>query len=254
MTHRDTPWPAGTPCWVDLSVPDMPVATAFYGAVLGWTFVDSGEEFGGYHIAQVDGRAAAGIGPVMNEGQPSYWTVYLASEDADATAKLVQEHGGSLMFEPMEIPGNGRMAIATDPTGGVFGIWQSLGMIGTQVVSEPGGLIWEDARLTDPDAGKQFYADVFGYTYGPVDGAPPDYTTFAVDGQIVGGMGGMMGAPDGTPSHWVAYFMAADVDAAVAAAGDGGGSVVMPATDTPFGRMGIVQDPFGAIFAVHGGM
>ena len=46
----------------------------------------------------------------------------------------------------------------------------------------------------------------------------------------------------------------ADVDAAVAAAGGGGGSVVMPATDTPFGRMGIVQDPFGAVFAVHGGM
>lgn len=254
MTHRDTPWPAGAPCWVDLSVPDVPAATTFYGAVLGWTFVDSGEEFGGYHIAQVDGRAASGIGPVMAEGQPSFWTVYLASDDADATAKLVQAHGGSLMFEPMEIPGNGRMCIATDPTGGVFGIWQSLGMIGAQVVNEPGGLIWEDARLTDPDAGKRFYADVFGYTYGPVDGAPPDYTTFAVDGEIVGGMGGMMGAPDGTPSHWVAYFMAADVDAAIAAAGPGGGSVVMPATDTPFGRMGIVQDPFGAVFAVHGGM
>ena len=81
----------------------------------------------------MDGRAAAGIGPVMQEGQPSAWTVYLASDDADATAKLIGEHGGSIFAGPMDIPGNGRMLIAADPTGGVFGVWQQTGMIGSAV-------------------------------------------------------------------------------------------------------------------------
>ena len=129
MSTRTDPWPAGTPCWVDLSVPDVQAAVDFYAAVIGWTFVDSGPDYGNYHIAQVDGRAAAGIGPIMQEGQPAAWTVYLASDDVDATTKLISEHGGSIFAGPMDIASNGRMAIAADPTGGVFGVWQQTGMI-----------------------------------------------------------------------------------------------------------------------------
>jgi predicted enzyme related to lactoylglutathione lyase len=251
MSIRTSPWPTGTPCWVDLSVPDVAAATAFYGTVLGWSFVDSGEEFGHYHIVQTGGRAAAAIGPLMQEGQPSAWTVYLASDDADVTAKLVTDNGGTVLAGPMEIPGNGRMLIALDAVGRVFGVWQSLGMIGAEIVNEPGSLTWTDARLPDPAAGKAFYAAVFGYGFEPVPGTPADYSTFQVNGEVAGGMGGMMGGPSGVPAHWLSYFSVADVDAAIAAAEGAGGAVVMPAEDTPFGRMGILVDPFGATFAVH---
>ena len=50
MPTRSDPWPAGTPCWVDLGAPDVAASTAFYGAVLGWSFFDSGEEFGHFNI------------------------------------------------------------------------------------------------------------------------------------------------------------------------------------------------------------
>ncbi|MBC8093659.1 MAG: VOC family protein [Pseudonocardia sp.] len=253
MTVRRTPWPAGMPCWIDLGTPDLAAATSFYGSVFGWTFVDMGEQYGHYSIAQVDGRAAAAIGP-SQPGQPAAWTVYLASDDADATAKLVADNGGTIVVDPMEIPGNGRMAVAFDASGAGFGIWQQTGMIGTEVYNEPGSLIWEDARLTDAAAAKRFYATVFGWTYEPVPGAPDDYSTFAVDGETAGGIGGMMGSPDGTPSHWLPYFMVADVDAAFAAVTAGGGTVVAPPMDTPFGRMGVVTDPFGATLSLHGGM
>jgi predicted enzyme related to lactoylglutathione lyase len=248
MTTRDTAWPVGTPCWVDIAVPDVEAATAFYGEVLGWSFVDSGEDFGHYHIAQVQGRAAAAIGPVMEEGQPTHWTVYLATDDADATAKLIVEHGGSMLFEPMDIPGNGRMAIALDPTGGAFGIWQSIGMTGFGIANEPGAVTWTDARLSDVDRGKQFLTDVFGYALEPVPDAPDGYATLHVDGEPVGGI---VGAPAGIPSHWLTYFSVADIDHAVAVAARAGATVLMPAEDTPFGRMGILTDPFGATFAVH---
>jgi predicted enzyme related to lactoylglutathione lyase len=255
MSTRTDPWPAGTPCWVDLSVPDVAAAVAFYADVIGWTFVDTGADYGGYHIAQVDGRAAAGVGPIMQEGQPAAWTVYLASDDVDATAKVIGEHGGSIFAGPMDIPDNGRMLIAADPTGGVFGVWQQTGMIGSMVVDEPGAFVWDDARLHDVEAGKRFYADVFGFTYAPLGPeageGPADYETFSVGDRPAGGIGGMMGAPSGTPSHWLPYFTVADADAAAEAVGDGGGTVLMAPETTPFGRIGVVTDPFGAVFGLH---
>ncbi|WP_214368693.1 VOC family protein [Pseudonocardia sp. H11422] len=251
MPTRETQWPAGTPCWVDLAVPDVKAATEFYGPVVGWSFFDSGEDFGHFNIAQTNGKAAAGIGPVLQEGQPSVWTVYLASDDADATAKLITDNGGTVLAGPIDIAGNGRMLVALDAAGAAFGVWQAVGQIGIEVYNEPGSLVWEDARLPDPAAGKRFYSAVFGYGYQPVEGAPGDYETFTVNGEVAGGMGGMMGAPEGTPGHWVPYFGVADVDAAVAAAERGGGTVLMRPENTPFGRMGVIADPFGAVFSVH---
>ncbi|WP_028929893.1 VOC family protein [Pseudonocardia asaccharolytica] len=251
MPTRETPWPTGTPCWVDLSVPDVAAATEFYGSVIGWSFVDTGEQYGHYHIAQTKGKAAAAIGPIMQEGQPSVWTIYLASDDADGTAKLVTEHGGTVVAGPMDIEGSGRMLIALDPTGAAFGVWQAADMIGFGIYNETGSLVWEDARLADPAEGKRFYSAVFGYTYQPVEGAPDDYETFGVGGEIAGGMGGLMGSPEATPGHWLPYFSVSDADAAVAAAQRGGGTVAMAPENTPFGRIGILIDPFGAVFGLH---
>ena len=55
---RDTRWPAGTPCWVDVSVDDVPKAIAFYQALFGWDIQVGGPEVGGYSIAHQDSRVA----------------------------------------------------------------------------------------------------------------------------------------------------------------------------------------------------
>ena len=251
MTIHSDPWPTGTPCWVDLTVPDVAAAVAFYGPVCGWQFLDTGEDFGHYTLAQTKGKNAAAITPPMQEGTPAAWTVYLASDDVDGSAKLITENGGTLLVEPMDVPGTGRMAIAADPSGGVFGLWQAAGMTGFEIVNEPGSLTWNDARLHDVEATKAFYAAVFGYTYEGLPGAPEDYSTFSVEGEVRGGMGGMMGAPEGTPSHWVSYFTVVDADASVATAAAAGATILRQPEDTPFGRMAYLTDPFGATFALH---
>src|SRR6185503_5895911 len=174
-------------------------------------------------------------------------------------AKLIGEHGGSVFAGPMDISGNGRMLIAADPTGGVFGVWQQTGMIGSELVDEPGAFVWDDARLKDVEAGKRFYADVFGFHYsplGPEAGEMPDYETFTQPGgseeRPAGGIGGMMGSPPGTPSHWLAYFAVTDTDAVVSAVGDRDGRVLVSPEDTPWGRVAVVTDPFGAVFGLIG--
>lgn len=252
MPTRSEPWPAGTPCWVDLGAPDVAASTAFYGSVMGWSFFDSGAEFGHYMICQVNGHAAAAIGPKQDPSQPTTWTVYLASDDADATAKAITANGGTVLVDPFDVVGNGRMTIALDPSGAAFGVWQAAGTIGAEIYNEPGGLTWEDARLTDPDAARAFYTAVFGYSYQNLDGAPEDYTTFHLADPPLGGIGGMIGAPTGTTSHWVAYFSVANVDATAAAATAGGGALLADPWDTPFGRMAFLTDPDGAVFAIAG--
>lgn len=251
MSIHEGKWAPGTPCWVDLAAPDRDAASAFYAKVLGWEVADTGEEFGGYLIATRKGQPAAGIG--QSDGSfPSVWTVYVASDDVDAAASAVTDHGGSLFLEPGDVGPLGRMCIAADPAGAVFGVWQAGQHNGIGIANEPGALTWEDVRSTDAQAAKDFYAAVFGLQVTPMDGGPDDsYATFNLPGgEALGGIGGMMGAPEGTPSHWLAYFGVAETAAAVAAAEQGGGAVVAPPFDTPYGPMAVLADPGGAVFAV----
>jgi predicted enzyme related to lactoylglutathione lyase len=247
MSIRTEPWPDGVPSWTDLMAPDVPAAQAFYSAVLGWTYQPPNEEFGGYVIAEAGGAPAAGIGPIQ-PGARTAWTLYLASGDADKTAAAIAENGGTVLLAPGDVGEAGRMLIAVDPTGAAFGVWQAGQMIGASVVNEAGGITWEDLRSTDPAAARAFYSSVFGVHFAPVPMAPEDYQTFAPAGQEgpVGGMGGFMG--EGSDSHWLVYFGVADTEAAVAAVGPAGGSVVMGVTDTPFGKMAGITDPAGALF------
>ncbi|MGH3980067.1 MAG: VOC family protein [Pseudonocardiaceae bacterium] len=254
MPIRTDPWPAGTPCWVDLAVPDVAAATQFYAAVLGWTYSDTGEEYGHYQMCQRDGRSAAGIGPSQQEGQPPVWTTYLASDAVDTTAKQITENGGTLLVEPFDIPKSGRLCVALDPQGAAFGVWQAGEHIGAEIYNEPGSLVWNEAAVPDPDAARQFYSAVFGYSYQPVDGAGSGYTTFHREGDPLGGMGGLENAPAGAPPHWMAYFVVDDADVAVAAATERGATVLSGPFDTPYGRMVMITDPQGATFAIMGVM
>lgn len=252
MPTRTAPWPTGTPCWVDLAVPDIDAATEFYAAVLGWTYSDTGEEYGHYHVCQRDGRSAAGIGPLQTAEQPPAWTTYLASDAVDTTAQKITDNGGTLLAGPFDVGDSGRLCIALDPQGAAFGAWQAAGHVGAEIYNEPGTLVWNEAAVPDPDAARKFYAAVLGYSYQPVEGAGPAYTTFHLEGDPLGGIGGLDNSPPGAPPHWMIYFMVADTDAAVAAATERGATVPGGPLDTPYGRMAVITDPQGATFAIMG--
>lgn len=250
VSLRTSPWPAGVPCWTDLTTPAVDAAKAFYAAVFGWSFRDTEAAYGGYAIAEVDGAPAAGIGPLPPGARPG-WTVYFASPDADSTAAAVRAQGGTVVLPPGDVGPLGRMFLATDPTGAAFGVWQAGTHIGAGVANRPGGLTWEDLRSPDPDAARAFYTALFGYRTEPIPDGPADYTTFALaDEELpLGGMGGMMGADD-QPAHWLVYLGVIDAVAAVAAAERAGGTVLMQDFETPYGRMAALADPAGAAFWV----
>jgi len=252
VVTRDTPWPEGTPCWIDLGVTDIPRAIAFYQGLFGWTAEQGGPETGGYAIAHIDGRGVAGIGPKMGAAEmPSLWTTYIAVEDADATAAKIKGAGGQLMMDPMDVMDVGRMAIAMDTTGAAFGIWQAKAFSGAQVANTPGTLTWSEQMSRDFEGAKAFYAAVFGYSFGDMSTPEFSYATLLLGGREVGGIGAYPAdTPASQPAVWGTYFGTADTDASVAAVTQRGGSVIRPASDSPYGRLATVADDQGAIFSL----
>jgi len=99
--------------------------------------------------------------------------------------------------------------------------------------------------------GRRFYGAVFAYSYRTIPQVPiGEYAIFGPDDRPWGGMGGLVGVPSGVPSHWLPYFSVANVDAAVARAGLSRGGVRRSPEDTPFGRIAVLADPFGAPFGL----
>lgn len=250
MSIRTTTWPAGSPCWADMSVPDVAATGAFYEAVLGWSFLEPGPDDGGYSIATKDGHPVAALGPIQSADQPMAWLLYFASTDADSTAALIKEHGGTILLEPGDAGPYGRLLVAADSTGASFAVWQAGQHIGAGLVNEPGALTWEDLRATDAIAAQDFYSKVFGFDMNPLEMAPGTYRTFhlAGDPAPLGGMGGFMGTEGA--SRWELYFGVDSTDDAVATVERSGGTVTTPAIDSPFGRMAGITDPNGAFFHV----
>jgi uncharacterized protein len=252
VVTRDTRWPAGTPCWVDVSVDDVPKAIAFYQALFGWDIELGGPEVGGYSIAHQDGRIVAAISPKMaGPGAPTVWTTFLATDDADATAAKIKGAGGQLLAGPMDVMEEGRMAVAMDPAGAAFGLWQGARTTGLGVANEPGTLTWNEQLSRDFAGSQAFYQAVFGYGYQDMSSDGFTYATLMVDGHEVGGIGEY---PEGTPAEmpaaWGAYFAVTDTDAAMAKVTELGGHTVQPPMDTPFGRIGVVADDQGAVFSL----
>jgi predicted enzyme related to lactoylglutathione lyase len=252
MVTRDTAWGDGTPCWVDLGVADIAKAGAFYAALFGWEVHQGPAEVGGYALCLKDGRLVAGIGPKMGPaGEPSAWTTYLAASNADETAGKIKAFGGKVLVEPMDVMDQGRMVMAADPGGAVFGLWQAGQHTGVQLANQPGSLTWNENLSRDFDGNKAFYHAVFGYEYGDIGDTRFRYATLKAGGSEVGGIGELDSSlPAEVQAHWSIYFATADTDAAVATVRDLGGATVRPAWDSPYGRIAVVADDHGAVFSL----
>jgi predicted enzyme related to lactoylglutathione lyase len=241
--------PDGTPTWVDLGIPDLDRAMAFYGSLFGWEFQVGPPETGRYTMCLLRGRPVAAL---MANPDPAasdfWWNVYFATGDCDGTARRVADAGGTVLQSPMDVMDQGRMAIARDPVGARFGLWQGRGHIGSEVVNEPGSLVRNDLITPSPEPARGFYAAVFGYTLDRNPDLPQMDFTFLrrPDGHEIGGI---MGVADAPASAWATTFEVADTDAVVERAVAGGGRATDP-EDFIYGRLASLTDPFGTEFSV----
>ena len=243
------------PIWFDLASSDPARAAAFYTQLFGWTVDDPVAEFGGYQNFHRNGEVVAGLGPAM-EGQPSeVWTVYFRADDVPAALAAAESAGGAVYTPAMPIGDLGAMAVLADPAGAVFGLWQPGTHTGFASMGEPGTPYWFDEMSMDYEASKTFYEKVFGWTLVEIgegsEGGPGQYSQVLIDGEAQAGImaaAGMFG--DGHPSFWQVYITVDDVAATLDRVVELGGSVLMPADDTPFGVLGSFKDPLGSAICV----
>jgi uncharacterized protein len=248
-----TSYEPGTPSWVDVSVPDVAAAQAFYGALFGWEAQELPPEAGGYGFFLLRGKIVAGIGPTMAPGQPSAWATYIRVEDVDKTAAAVLDAGGAVVAGPMDLPGDGgRMAVCTDPEGAFFSIIQPGRLAGAELANEPGSFCWNELDSRDMASARAFYTAVFPWT--AEHGAVPDWEYYEWKRGGITSVGGLMPMPPDVPTEmppfWVTYFVVTDTDATVAEVTRLGGVVFAGPMDSPVGRLAIVAGPQGEVFAV----
>jgi uncharacterized protein len=243
--------PAGAPCWIDLFTSDAAASKEFYGALFGWTVEEVGEEYGGYFNFAKDGRLVAGGMPSDGQdGVPDTWSIYLATPDAQATADATVAGGGQVVVPPMPVGTLGTMAVLVDPTGAAIGAWQPGDHKGFQLLAEDGAPAWFELHTRDHAGAVAYYQQVFGWdTHVAGDTDEFRYTTLGEgDSQAAGIYDASASLPDGVAAKWSVYFGVADTDAALNRIVELGGKIVVPAEDTPYGRLATATDSTGAEF------
>jgi uncharacterized protein len=128
----------------------------------------------------------------------------------------------------------------------------SVAPMGERTQYTPGTFSWADLNTTDQAGAKAFYGELFGWTTSPMDVGEMEYLVIEnAAGHSNGGIRPPM--PPGAPAFWLVYFVTDDIEAAVAKVTALGGAVLGPPTDIGIARIGVVQDPQGAVFALYDG-
>ncbi|QQS45046.1 MAG: VOC family protein [Acidobacteriota bacterium] len=250
----------GTFCWAELGSTDQSGARKFYQDLFGWksTEIPMGPD-ATYTIFNNQGRDVAALNQLQKEqlemGIPSHWMLYISTDDVDAAAESVKQHGGTILAGPFDVSEEGRMAVVQDPTGARFSIWQPVKNIGVKVINEPNSMCWQELQTHDIDAAEKFYNSVFGWTAVRTGNGNDVYVEFYVgDPSKRANAGGMMAIREEwgeVPPNWSVYFAVDDCDEYAAKATSLGAKQIVPPMDIPeVGRFSVMQDPTGAVFSI----
>ncbi len=242
---------AGKPAWVELSTTDQASAQAFYAKVFGWDIeVSEDPQYGGYGMAKVRGKDAAGISGTQSPEQPAAWSLYIGTDDVDALAGRVTEAGGTVVMPGFAVGDMGKMAVFQDSSGAFISAWQATQMRGFQTEGA-NAFGWAELNARGAQAALPFYEHAFGWKAVASDSPDMPYTEFKVDGTSIAGASEMNPmVPAEVPNYWLVYFAVEDVDASHKAALEAGGRDMVAPMDMPGGRFAIVGDPQGAAFGL----
>ena len=242
-----TSYPPGTFSWAELATSDAAAAKDFYARVFGWEYEDNPAGEGQiYSMARRDGHHVAAL--FTDERQPPHWNCYVTVASADETTQKAKDLGAAVMAEPFDVMEVGRMAVIADPAGAALCLWEPRAHIGATLVNTPGSMTWNDLVTPDPDGAADFYGRLFGWTFEEM----PDAGGYRVIRNGDRTNGGVFPSQDGPP-NWLPYFGHDDVDGLTGEIDGLGGRLYNGPVQLPSGRIAVLADPQGAVFAVWTG-
>ncbi|KAB1147201.1 VOC family protein [Streptomyces luteolifulvus] len=237
--NRASAYGEGVPCWIDAQLPDLAAGRRFYGELFGWTFEDQPAAYTATVWALKDGEPVAALAHKTDGRMPTVWTVYFATPDAKVLAGRIRAAGGQVVIPPTPVGGLGTAALATDPEGAVFALWQPESHPGFGRRHEPGSFAWVQLYARDTEAANTFYGELFyDALFGP--DAEPDFGRAPVSEVFAAEM----------PPHLLVHFGVDDCEAALGTVNRLGGRVRVPPFDTSYGKVAVVSDNQGASFAL----
>ncbi len=117
----------------------------------------------------------------------------------------------------------------------------------------PGSFCWPELATPDSAKAKAFYAGLFGWAAVDIPSAGGTYTLFQLRGLDVAACRTLSEdeKAQGIPSTFMTYVSTASTDASAAKAAELGGKVLFGPFDVEgIGRMAVVMDPGGVVFAL----
>jgi uncharacterized protein len=139
------------------------------------------------------------------------------------------------------------MAVIQDPQGAVFSAFTPIG----EAPPSQGVFLWDEVLTTDPEAAKEFYTKVVGWTAEDMDMGDMVYTVFSTgEAQRAGCT--RLPADAATPPYWQTHLASTDVDRDCSKAEEFGATRFMGPIDVPtVGRVAVLADPTGAAFGLY---
>ncbi|MFG2624426.1 VOC family protein [Streptomyces sp. NPDC048473] len=277
------------PCWVDVQLPDLEAGKRFYGELFGWTFragdgpyadaLSDGKLVAAL-AAKQDGRmptawgiyfATDDIAATVARIREAGGQVITDPVRAGRAGVLAQaaDPGGAVFglwqagdregFQKQNEPGSFCWTeVYTRQKGRVDAFYEEVfGFQGTD-------LDGTDLDGTDLDASEAGESDAGESDAGASDAGEPGPAEPGVDFRMwspagtepgpdtaVGGRSVITDAfPAEMPSYFLSYFAVEDCNATAGHAVRLGGRISAPPFDIPYGRMAVLQDDQGAVFAV----
>jgi uncharacterized protein len=118
---------------------------------------------------------------------------------------------------------------------------------------QPGCFCWPELATPDAARAKAFYAGLFGWNAVDVPSSGGTYTLLQLRGLDVAALRALSDREkaEAVPSHFLTYISTSSADASAAKASELGGKVLFgPFNVEGIGRMAVVLDPGGVVFAL----
>lgn len=246
--------PAGTGehpiSFVVLATRDLDSSRAFYAKMFGWSMMPLSAE-----LAAGTGPAGPGMALRANQPEGSQTCVpFIGVASVDAMLERVSAAGGSTERAPWTIPVLGKLARIKDPSGTVYGLFESMGVppqpkipmpFGDNPKPPPGAICSLEMHASGSDGAAKFFGDVFGW--GTL-ATMPGYLGFDPGAGVSGVF------QTHTPAvRGMAYVWSSDVKASLAVITASGGVPRGEAMSMPgMGTFGYFTDPSGTAMGLIG--
>jgi uncharacterized protein YndB with AHSA1/START domain len=141
-------------------------AIKFYEKVFGWKISNWGGPFDYWLVTAGEDDEPGIHGAIMLKEQGDEVRDTISVDSFDEFAQKIEDRGGKMLTDKMEIPGMGFTGLFQDTEGNIMGIIEITMIFITRVFNAPPGEVWK--VWTEPDAFKEWFG-------------PQDFTTPVVN-------------------------------------------------------------------------